>query len=476
MTLRPNPNQARAQTPPAVYRLAVLLLAAALWLSGCDQEPAPINLVTATAPGMLGDPTTLGQANPANPAQLAGETEGPPLQALRVEAINAFPTPQGEYTIIGVVNNPLDVGWRSVLLELVFKNDAGEMVATAEANLTLDTLAPGGKAPFSKTFDRLPPGTTQLVIEAIAGETFSSPIVNIAVARTNLVSGPDGALYLAGELVNRSEEPVEIQAVAGMAYSANEILLAAGLADVFPSYLDGAGVETNSAPFRIALPAAAGSPARMEAWVQAVPAQPRSIDIGLSEFRNYLSAAGELYMTAEVTNLSTHPLQLRLLAGVYAQDGAVLDAATARLPFEVLLPGASLPVVLTGWRALHSVPGLYTALAHEATFQVEPLPGSENPPTAVTLRTNSEKFSIEGSSVFFSGVVSNPADVPAERGVVVAFLRDAETGLVRVVGIAAISGRLEPGQSQPYSLTVPIPPGLDPANLEHGVLSQGIQP
>lgn len=470
----------------SLYFILMLLLLGGMGCAGSPLEgtasPVPLETSLVTAP--VSTPLALATSPVPESTDAAGDPlmlEAPVnLDALQVVKLTNYTDSQGQQVIAGILLNPTGAALTGVNLELLFYDNEGHMITIAQAQPSVEPLLPGGTVPFWLVLPSPVQGAVSLVVQAVEGRRAEEAFTSVQVSGIGYSQDPQGNLYIFGELLNEQEQPAALRTVAVAAYGENDVLLTAGEAMVFPAYLGAAGEATGdlqSAPFRATLAGPVGgfsSVQRVEAWVEAVPTSPASLDIGMSDFYSFSDPTGKVTLVGEVTNLANTAVQVRLLAGIYAQSGQVLDAAFGDLPFFFLRPGETLPFAINGWGPVQAIAGVYADQAYDATIQVDPLLGADHPlPVELDIADHTAEL-LEGQALF-RGLVVNNSPAPVGQAVVIGYLRSTELGMVVSTGYVLVVGAVPVGGSAAYTLTLPIPEKWVGADLELYVLARGIQ-
>jgi hypothetical protein len=129
-----------------------------------------------------------------------------------------------------------------------------------------------------------------------------------------------------------------------------------------------------------------------------------------------------------VTNDSDQTLSISLVAGVYADDGTVLDADTWTAPFY-LGPGESLPYSFDYFSSLNRNPD-EADKATKSIVQVDPYWTSTTSFEFVPLETQNDNGSLDGDATDqtwkFSGEVTNTSDKDLSSLIVVVGVYDGD--------------------------------------------------
>jgi len=378
----------------------------------------------------------------------------------------------GQLRIAGMLSNPTDVAVSNILLEIEIFDGNNVSLYKGNATSGLRTLAPKETAPFVAVINQELVGASRYearVINASPADTLQRP----SVSADHVLMSVDerGTIHIAGELINNSPNPVQVDSVAAAVYQPDNSLLTSGGAQVVTNYIE----PGKSGPFRISINAPAQLPEGFtsQVFIDARFAQALNpAPLSLKPLYYYIDGLNQMHVVGEVTNEGTNPLAVRLMGTFYNAENNVLDATYTDLPFINLAPGETLPYDLSAWQALNtsatlrSVAQSYTVRINE--FYSQP----SNTPLAV-LSTNGNSNTFETTQGVFSGQVVNTSPAPVDNISVLIGFRSKTNGQVIAMGSTTLSGRIAPNESVPYIVRVPIPTPFDTGSAEYFVIAKG---
>lgn len=410
----------------------------------------------------------------------------PPEEEITLVSQTAFLDRWGRFHIVGEVRNNSSQPLTAIELEVeitaadgtsLLVDETGSRVPVRRFPPMLTTLAPGEVAPFAYDCDmRL--GTPAAYQVTVAGyQAGAVERANLVVEHLTLTDDGRGALYLTGEILNAGSEWVQIHALAGGVLDADGMLLSADWTPVFMTRLAPAGDigGRDRTPFVIQCPhpgAAARTPA---IYVDADLSDPPPVlPVAVDNTHAYFDQYGAYHIVGALTNQTAQPLDLVLVAGLYAADGTVLDAALQPLPLT-LAPGERIPFEVSSFASLDYHPALADRLM---SYAVRVDAGRISSPAApVRLATSGDQISQSGATLTVTGMAANSSGSPLTRITVLATLVD-ESGAPLASGYTYIfpsSGAvsIEPGEARPYEVHIEVPPGLNAAPLQMVIFAQG---
>ncbi|HYF65714.1 MAG TPA: FxLYD domain-containing protein, partial [Herpetosiphonaceae bacterium] len=448
-------------------------------LAGCGSGAAPTTGAPATGTPkpteVAAAPTTRPTATP-RPAATAAPTE-PPATAAPETAEELAITEMYDYTdesnyfhIVGLVANNTAKPVSSIELTVKIKDGQGETLLTDSdsqpaESLTfsplIDTVAPGAATPFDYYLyvesEEKKPDTYEVALTGkLTGDEHKG---EVAVENARLVDGDDGRLYLTGEVVNQSDEYIQINSFAGAALDAKERIIAAQ-SPVDMVYLLAPKGETNGydrAPFRVNMDAPPEEAVGWQTYIDVDSAFSEPDDIRI-EFdvpaSYYVDQYDRGHLVGSVKNRGTENVDLYLLAGLYDKDGTVIDTDSINVPFWALEPDQSIPFEFS-----------YFGLDSEKTrgeldrYTIQASLSSSHASyyTPVALETSDDKPPTEAGGEF-TGTVVNTSDKDLTMIRVVVAFYDAEEKLVATshTSISPADGSevIAPGESPEYSIYI----------------------
>lgn len=389
------------------------------------------------------------------------------------------------YHIVGSVQNGADTAVNNIELALTAKDAEGKTllrdysgnpVESIIINPILWTLEPGQSSPFAYSFS-LDNGQPQTFdVELINYATTEARAVQVEVQHGQMVSGDDGLIYITGELVNLGDTRLDIKGLAGAALDKDNNVVAANTYQAGTGYLAPAGDARSNdrIPFRFSLIGPAPTAETWAVYADASPAQAEEvIPLELSEPNTYVDAEGSVHVVGSVTNQAEDTVELYLLAGLYAEDGTVLDAQVISLPYA-LQPGQSVPYSLNDFDGVDNVAGRSDKIAQTKVWVTTAMPNNNY--EHVSLNTKNDQQEQADGVWSFSGEVINSSDKTLSWATVVVALYDQEGQLLATLDtdIYGETGLMEPGSTTAYTLDLNMPANLDPANVTVKTLVQGM--
>jgi hypothetical protein len=419
-------------------------------------------------------------------SQLAGVI-GCDVAKVTITGVHWFKDSHGAWRVVGVITNDSSKPVSKIMtgVETYTKSgqpaDQGEDVAAYPYD-----LLPGAQAPFTAWIDREIPGLDHFDVEedeCVLADSAERATVDVRGGQ--MVLDDAGAAQVTAELVNPGTKAVLVNGLMAAVYDQNGAILAADYVNVATRYLE----PGESGPVRASLDLPPGGAKQVKSYkffMDALVNQPASLTLDVANnvkiFSHYIDNNGQFHLVGQITNPGKQELMTSLQATIYTDSTktSVADAAH----FETLVPiqpGETLPFDLTSWGALNTTRGLWDRLAKQnavISLRLEPFLTWTETTTVAELSLGDGNVSINNQQALFTGKAQNDMNGRINAGEVVAVVRQKSSGEIVATGRQAldITDSAAPGQILDYSITVTLPPNLDPASLVTEVSALGQQP
>jgi hypothetical protein len=404
-----------------------------------------------------------------------------------ITGVHWFRESSGAWRVVGVINNGSSKSIDKLMtgVETYTKADQsadqGEDVSAEPLN-----LQPGSQAPFTAWIDREIPGLDHFKVE-IDECVLADPVERgqVEVRNGRMVVDDNGVAQVSAEVFNPGPKPLLVNGSMAAVYDQAGALVTAAYVEVATRNL----APGESGPVRASLDLPPGETKAiksykffMDAVVNSSNPLPLDVTHNVEIISHYSDSAGHFHLVGQITNPGPRELMASLQAAVYsdATKSTLVDAAyfNTWIPLQ---PGETRPFDLTGWGALNNTAGLWEQLSKQnaaIVVRLEPFLTWPVDATVGKLTLLDGSLSYQDGQVLFTGKVQNDMPGSINNAQVMAVLRDKTGGQIVATGNAqvAISDSAAPGQILDYSLTIPLPPNVDPAGLNTELTVVGQQP
>ena len=427
----------------------------------------------------------------ATSAPTAAATAAPLSGSLEVHGISSYVDSLQYYYVEGLVTNgtgkPIDQIELSLQLtdssgKSVLQDDSGNPTTTVTFQPILDTIDSSETTPFSywMSADGLDTTGWKAVVTIDSSEQATDLQRAQVVVENNLMTtASDGDVYLTGEVVNKSDQPAQISNFAGALLDASGNVAGTSSFQDVTRLLSPAGAPagTDRSPFVIHIPGPVKPGGTPNFYMDANQGNPGDIDaaadIHLHLDTSFADANNDVYVVATVSNSGTNTMTVRVMSGLYDQDGKVLDGSSADAPIN-LAPGGSSPVPMYYFANLNGDADLIARVV-SYTAQIDPYWTFSVNSDFVTLQASNVTTEIDGSSLTVKGDVTNTSSQALRSATVVITLRDADGNVLAADWALAEpnSGDFASKTTQSWSTTIALPTKVDPKSLKVDTIVQG---
>jgi hypothetical protein len=474
----------KKMNPKHRNRMTFLSILAAIIIFACQASgaaptatPLPPTLVptnTPEPPTAIPEPTATTAPTEA-PAEVATETtvSGDPI--IQIGQVHGFFDIYDTLNVVGLVTNNTDrvVDNVEIEIEVFDANDVSLYVETVYMDLF--ALAPGETSPFSLyVFDDLPEADN-FVATVVGNSVTDLERATLEVANSLMTLDDDGNIHLTGELLNNTDQPVNINALAGAVFNANGDLMVSESYNVTIRYLD----PGQSGPFRITMTGPDSGTADITNFQVYIDAEVTEaidpINVTISDAVNYLDGFDDLHLVGQLTNDSDKVLSVYLVAGLYDAEGNVVDASSLTLPINALKPGEFSPYDFDFWGPSNSTGGLLDS-ADSYSVQVDAYWTWETTTELFDLTTANDTNEFDEFGGTFTGQVVNNSGGPVDSVTVVVYLVDKESGEIVVTDYTYLFEEIADGGTLDYTVYLDPEDGFDINTAEYFILVKGERP
>jgi len=468
-------------------RMTLLSILAAIIIFACQAAasptatplpPTPVPTNTPEPPTATPEPTAT-TAPTETPTAVAAATE-PPITGdpiIQIDQVHGFYDIYDGLNVVGLVTNNTDRAVDNVEIEVeVF--DANDIsLYTETIYMDFFALAPGETSPFSVfIFEDLPIADDYNFAAIVVGNSVTDlERAAVDVSNSLMTFDDDGNIHLTGELVNNTDQPINMNALAGAVFNANGEIIVSESTYTMIVYLD----PGDSGPFRVTMTSPNTGTAditNFKVYLDAEVAAPVDpVNITFSETVDYLDTSDDFHLVGEVTNNSDKALNIYLVAGIYDSEGKVLDANTLSLPIRTLKPGETSPFDFTYWAVLdYSVE--QRERVNNFTIQVDGAWTSDFTTELFDLTTTNDTHEFDDFSGTFTGQVVNNSGGPVDYGPVIVYAVDKQSGAIVAMNYTTFFEEIPDGGTYDYTIYLYPEQGFDETSADYFILVKGERP
>jgi hypothetical protein len=430
------------------------------------------------------------------------EEEEEPTEVVSADEIEIISqstyTDSGNYFhVVGEIRNDSKKALTDIELTIEIKDADGnsllkeddEVVDSLTFYPLLSTLAPDETTPFDYYLSLEEGGDTPAEddcceVTVTGQQTGEVDRADLEVENGQQTTDKYGDIHLTGEIVNKSNRPVQINGLAGAVLNKDEEVIAADWSSTVTRYLgpneddvdDDDKTGYDRTPFDVTL---SGPVDNVDDWRifwdadQVEEAASTQLEIAIA--RGYLDIAGYYHVVGTLTNNGEEMLNVSLVAGLYADDDTVLDADTITVPIN-LGAGESTPYDFSGFDSVNYNAD-EAARIDSFTIQVDHYWTYATTSDFVPLETSDEDNAFEAGTWTVTGNVVNSSAHDLSNLVVVVDLHDADDNIL-AVGSTTVYPQgddeaIAEDETVPFEMTIYLDPDLDTSDLQFTTYVQG---
>jgi hypothetical protein len=458
---------------------SLVLALSILACSGTTQIPQSTLSATPTSQPPISLPATETPPPPPTdtpviPPPTSASTDNPLVTGqINILEVSFFKDEADYWYFYGLVRNDTSSTISDLQIEIKLLDSAGTAIYSYTTYSMLSYLTPGETSPFSDfTTDAFTNGAT---IQATVVGSSTTDMINRASLEYRGVSiwaDDYNDIYLAGEVLNKNAEPVELNAVAGTLMDSSGKMVTAAAAYTSLGYIE----PNSSSPFVMMFDAPigqAGSLTDYNLYLDGLITNPTSTyDLTLSDIQyHYQDVNDDFHLLGSVTNNTSEPMIIYLVAGAYDGNGNCIDANYIYFPMP-LNAGETFPYDFNLWGAMDYVPAAYDA-AINYTVIADWIYTYEATSPAYALVSENASNTFEGGTGVFTGTVINNSGQDLSSAIVIVSLYDKSSGELIATGYSFVPESLPNNGTGSYEISLYPPIDLDPANISIDIKALG---
>jgi hypothetical protein len=404
---------------------------------------------------------------------VSGAEESAPENAVYIEAINGYRDDLDTLYIVGLVTNNTDRVIDYVEVEIEIFDADNNSIFVEIITTALYTLAPGETSPFSYgIYDELP-GAENYVATIVGQGAAEVERATVRVEGVTFVVDDGGDLHITGNLVNKTEKPIHISGLAAATFEDNGALYTADNHTVLVRHLD----PGEDGPFRVTMTGPENGTANIteyEIYIDAEITEPaEGFDLVFADsHHNYLDAYDSFHLVGEITNNEAEFLTLSMIAGIYDEDGNVIDAATTDIPTFSIAPGETLPYDFNYWGPINYKLSSVD-LASSYTVQWDPYWTWTSSTEYVEISTENDVNEVSDYQITFTGQVYNDSGEDIDVATVIVSLYSVESGELVGMGYGGFYDTIGANERADYTVWIEISNDFDVNAVEYVIVAKG---
>jgi hypothetical protein len=187
---------------------------------------------------------------------------------------------------------------------------------------------------------------------------------------------------------------------------------------------------------------------------------------------NYLDAYDSFHLVGEITNNEAEFLTLSMVAGIYDEDGNVIDVATTDIPTFSIAPGETLPYDFNYWGPINYKLSSVD-LASSYTVQWDPYWTWTSSTEYVEISTENDVNEVSDYQITFTGQVYNDSGEDIDVATVIVSLYSVESGELVGMGYGGIYDTIGANERADYTVWIEISNDFDVNAVEYVIVAKG---
>jgi len=421
---------------------------------------------------------------PPPPTETSESVEEKPTETLEAEpgqlnilTVNGYLDESGDLHVVGLISNDTDRALNDIEVEVEIFDAAGNSLYKEITVSSLYELAPGDISPFQLwVYDDIPDADHYAATIAGYGST-ESVRAELDVQNVNSVIDDYDDLYVTGEVVNNSSDPVALNGIAAAVFDSDGTLISVGSDSVRLTYL----APGESGPFRINFTFPPEQVENfdqykfyMDASVMDEPQMTYPLTFSESHY-NYVDTFGNFHLVGSLRNDSDVDLNISLLGTIYDEGGFVLDVSNGSLPYYSIEPGQTVPYDIDFWGPLNYTSGLVEK-ADNYLVQIDWYWTWESYTKFVDVITTEDDNTFDDYQGTFTGKVVNNSGGEVNSATVIVSLYDKASGELVATDYTWVSGPIANNDSAEYTVYISIPEDFDVNTVEFEIIAKAELP
>lgn len=427
-------------------------------------------------------------ADPATALTPVPTAEG--AEVFDVQITNTYTDQQftPQFHVVGTITNNGNVVYSNIQVTLQITDSTGKSVLTDysgsplqsdEIYLDLSYVWPQETVPFDlPCYTSAPPGDISVVITYFYDSSYmDTGRANVRVENQSFRNGRDGFIYMTGELVNLESSWVDASRIVGVTLGADGTILSGILTVYHRRALAPAGDPQgrDRTPFIVYIPDPGVEVADVRAYFDPTIEEGPTNWFDVEVTNTYYDSLGYYHVVGWLTNNGSEPwLTDDVIAGLYSQDGKILDVGWGYMLGDYLAPGERIPFDAWVPNSANLIQG--TTVIDHMTIETDGFRSAYlDILVYVPLTANDVQIVKEPLHWTVSGTVTNTSGRQLRNGEVLIAVYD-ETGKLVARGDDGVippGERWFPGETLEFSSWIFVDPEPDTTGYTVGIFAQG---
>ena len=479
----------------SVLALAMLLLV----LAACSgNTPSPTAASTAVPPTVAPTPPPTATRAPTKvpPTAVPPTATSTPLPptatpqaGLHVVNFTTYKDSSGSFHVVGELKNSdkkiltqmeLTIEIKDASGTSLLKDNNDKAVDSLTFSPMLSNLAPDESSPFDYTLDAGAgtPDAKSVMVTATGQNTSDVTRAAVQIQNAQMVASGEDSYLVSGEIVNKSDKPVEIRDLAAALVDNKSQIISADYSVDYAIYLQPTGDQNklDTTPFYLRVNNPGTKPADFKTYldVQEVD-QPDSYAVKIDITNNYFDDSGAFHIVGNITNKSTDILTTQIVAGLYDKDGVVLDAYSTSSPVNLAV-GEVIPYDISNFPNVNGNQSEANRLVH-STVQIDDYFTFPSSIETVPLKSTNDKTAKNEPNTEWTvtGQVANNSSKNLSSVTVMVGVYDDKGNPVAVNYdyISPSGDSIAPGDVNSYKIVVVLDPKAEPTGYTVKTLVKG---
>lgn len=420
-------------------------------LSGCgmDQEISNVPVISPANNGrnnnLQGTTPTL--EIPVTPEPLSNPV---PLQISNIVwTLDEFDS----FRLLGLVQNNTNSPIKDIQLKISSYDENGNFLFSEKIGTLLINLSPHKVTPFNLERKGTDQDVDQVITEVLDYQLSETPNHDIQIQKELLTNPSETTTILSGELRNNHGDPIIIDHLAAGVFDKNGNLISISGEFTSIRYLDPGEIG----PFQVTFLSADSTSTSIvdfQIYVEARISPPYPyIDLTIhEETTSYFDNLDKFHIIGETTNHDDRPVFATLIAGIYDEQGYVLDVSEAFFP-RALTPGETLPYHFNQWSLMNSKSDK-TDRAARFSIQVDPYLTHFFDSEFVALSIVEKNITYNPPIISIDGKIINDSLHPVKDALIIITIYDHNSNKVVATVDQRIEGIMPVGVITPFNIEV----------------------